>query len=113
MKKYLGLVLLALGLVVVYACDKALTTEPAQQECAINHTGTLSLTNNSTRGLDYNAVIDGINYGRVAAGTKKTFTLSIGPHLLEIRYADHAGDACSASMPTVLECQDTGLSCNG
>lgn len=109
MKKYLVLVLLALGLVFIYACEKLLPT----QECETNNTGTLSVANNSTRGLDYNIIIDGINYGTVTVGSKGTFTLPAGPHLLEIRYAGHSGDACSASMPTVLQCQNTGISCDG
>jgi len=109
MKKILVLGLLSVALVSTFACDELVP----KQECETKNTGTLSITNNSTRGLDYKIVIDGINYGRVKAGSKETFTLTAGPHLLEIRYADHAGDACSASVPTITQCQNTGLSCDG
>ena len=109
MKKYLGFSSLVLVLAFVYACDTLLPT----QECETNNTGTLSVTNNSKRDLDYNIVIDGISYGTVKVGNKGTFTLPAGPHLVEIRYAGHAGDACSASWPTVQKCQNTGISCDG
>lgn len=109
MKKVLVLGLLASALVITLACDKLLPT----QACETNNTGTLSVTNNSTRGLDYNIVIDGISYGTVKVGSKGTYTLTAGPHLLEIRYAGHSGDACSASVPTVIQCQNTGISCDG
>ena len=113
MKQLMAAGLLAFGLVVASACDKLLPTQPTKQECEINNTGTLSVTNNSKRGLDYNIVIDGISYGTVVVGSKGTYTLVAGPHLLEIRYAGHAGDACTASVPTIIQCQNTGLSCDG
>ncbi len=113
MKKMLSLGLLVLSLIFAYACEGLLPTDATKRDCEKNGTGTLSVTNNSKRSLDYAIVVDGINYGRVAVGAKKEITLSAGVHMLEIRYADHAGDACSVSFPTIIQCQNTGLSCDG
>jgi len=117
MKRILGfafLVLLVLG-TTFFSC-KMLPTEadqPTIPDCQKNHTGTLQLENRSSRGLDYNVLIDGINYGRLKVGEKKSYTLAIGAHVLEWPYADHAGDGCSVSVPTILECQTTSLYCTG
>jgi hypothetical protein len=122
MKRNLGFwfLFLVMAATIFFACKEQATTTtnptpttPAIPDCQKNHTGTLQMENRSSRSLDYTIVIDGISYGRLAVGEKKSYTLSIGSHLLEIRYADHAGDACSASAPTILECQTTSLYCTG
>jgi len=82
-----------------------------QPDCQKYHTGTLQLENRSSRSLDYNIVIDNINYGRLAHGEKKSYTLSVGNHSLQWPYADHDGNACNISYPTISECQTTSLYC--
>jgi hypothetical protein len=115
MKRILGFCFLALVIGLVFlACDNLLTPDtPTIPDCQKNHTGILKLENRSSRSLDYNIVIDGINYGRLKSGETKSYTLSIGMHVLEWPYADHAGDGCSVSAPTISECQTTSLYCTG
>jgi hypothetical protein len=85
--------------------------EALQEECARNDTGTFYIDNQSESGRAYKIIIDGINYGIVGAGNTKEWTLSAGPHLVEILFADTDRTACSLSAPTVVKCQKNGLIC--
>jgi hypothetical protein len=84
-----------------------------QDECEKNNTGTFYVTNNSQKGKAYKILIDGINYDIVGAGATKEWTLSAGPHVVQIIDAATGNAACTASVPTVIKCQKNGLSCDG
>ena len=84
------------------------TTIPA---CQANNTGTLRVENRSSRSLDYNVIIDNINYGRLKVGQMQDFTLYTGTHSLSFTWADHAGTACSGTASIYL-CQQTWLYCD-
>jgi hypothetical protein len=84
-----------------------------QDECEKNNTGTFYVTNNSQKGKAYKILIDGINYDIVGAGATKEWTLSAGPHVVQIIDAATGNAACTTSVPTVIKCQKNGLSCDG
>ncbi|MBM3285226.1 MAG: hypothetical protein FJY81_05080 [Candidatus Aminicenantes bacterium] len=90
-----------------------LSLAPACQllECERNNTGTFYIENQSQSGRAYKILIDGINYGIVGAGNTKEWDIAAGPHVVQILFADTGATACSTSVPTVIKCKKTGLSC--
>ena len=88
------------------------TTTIPIPECEKNHTGTLKLENRSQRSLDYNVIIDNINYGRLKVGEIRSFELLTGMHTLDFAWADHVGYACGQSRPQIIECQTTWIYCD-
>lgn len=80
-------------------------------ECERNNTGTFYIENQSESGRAYKIIIDGISYGIVGPGATKEWTLAAGPHVVQILFADTDKAACSTSVPTVIRCQKTGLTC--
>jgi len=85
---------------------------PVISDCEKYHTGTLKVENRSKRNLDYNIIIDNINYGRLKVNESKNFTLSVGSHTLSFAWADHVGNACGTSWPSIIECQTTWIYCD-
>lgn len=81
-------------------------------DCQIYHTGTLKVENRSKRSLDYNVIIDNINYGRLKVGEIRYFQVSVGTHSLAFAWADHAGYACGTGYPSIIECQTSWFYCD-
>lgn len=89
------------------------TPPPPKPDCEKYHTGVLRVSNNSTRNLDYDIIIDGVNQGRLAVGATKDYTLAAGQHTLDFKYSDHSQYACTTSHPYVTECQTYSIYCTG
>lgn len=106
MKKRVFFGILVVNLAFLIACESIL------EECEINNTGTFYIENASNKGKAYKILIDGINYGIVGAGQTKEWELATGPHVVQILFADTETTACSTSVPTVIKCKRTGLSCD-
>ena len=87
------------------------TTTTTIPDCQKNNTGTLRVENRSSRSLDYNVIIDNINYGRLKVGAYQDFTCLVGMHSLAFYYADHNGIACSGTA-SIFQCQMTWLYCD-
>jgi hypothetical protein len=71
---------LTVAALVFWACST--TTTPVDQltDCEKHQTGTLSVTNSSTLGLDYEIILDGTSQGKLAAGATAEYTVGAGPH---------------------------------
>ena len=102
----------ALGVILLFAgCSKEATapttpTPPAKiiPDCEKYHTGTLKVENRSKRNLDYDIILDNVNYGRLKVGESRNFTVLAGAHTLDYKYSDHSGYACSGAKPQIIEC---------
>ena len=87
------------------------TTTTSIPACEKNRTGTLRVENKSTRNLDYNVIIDNINYGRLKVGERREFELLTGMHTLVFAWADHVGNACGGTA-SIYVCEMTWLYCD-
>ncbi len=114
---FMGGVLLILVSTIFFSCANSTPTTPTPPptvpDCEKYHTGVLHVSNQSSRGLDYDIIIDGVNYGRLTVGAAKDYTLAAGQHSLDFKYSDHNSYACSTSWPYVTECQTTSIYCTG
>jgi len=108
-------VLLILVPIIFFSCDNSTPTTPPTPtpDCEKYHTGILHVSNQSSRGLDYDIIIDGINQGRLTVGASKDFRVAAGSHTLDFKYSDHDSYACSRSYPNVIECQTYSIYCTG
>jgi len=100
-------------------CSKKEATTPTSTtpptvipDCQKYHMGTLKVENRSKRSLDYNIIIDNVNYGRLKVGEIRSFEVSVGSHTLAFAWADHVGYACATSWPSIIECQTTWIYCD-
>jgi hypothetical protein len=118
MKKLPILFFFLIAMTFFLCCGKDQPTTPTTPppppipDCQKYHTGTLKVENRSKRNLDYNVLIDNINYGRLKVGEIRYFEVSVGSHTLAFPWADHDGYACSTSWPSILECQTTWIYCD-
>lgn len=122
MKRLPILIFFFMAMMLFIVCSKNATTPTTPTtptpppkvtpDCEKYHTGTLKVENRSKRNLDYNVIIDNINYGRLKVGEIKNFELSVGSHSLGFAWADHAGNACSTSWPSIIECQTNWIYCD-
>jgi hypothetical protein len=115
---FLVLCVLLLSLIFYFACNNSTpttptTTQPSIPDCQKYHTGVLRVQNKSARGLDYDIIIDNINYGRLVVGASRDFTLNAGSHILDFKYSDHESYACQRSYPSIIECQTLTVWCEG
>ncbi len=108
-----GIVLLASAFLVLWACSTATTPLDQLTDCQKHQTGTLSVTNGSTLGLDYEIVLDGTSQGVLASGATKEFTIGAGPHNVVFRYNGTTTYACATRYFQIIECQTTAISCTG
>lgn len=112
---FMGGVLLILVPTIFFSCGNSTPTTPtpATPDCEKYHTGVLRVSNQSSRGLDYDIIIDGVNQGRLTVGATKDYTLAAGQHTLDFKYSDHSSYACLTSWPYITECQTTSIYCTG
>jgi hypothetical protein len=104
---------LTVAALVFWACST--TTTPVDQltDCEKHQTGTLSVTNSSTLGLDYEIILDGTSQGKLAAGATAEYTVGAGPHNVVYRYFGTTQAACSTAYFQITQCQKTSISCSG
>jgi len=108
-----GAVLLAATALVFWACSSTTTPLDQLSDCQRHQTGTLSITNSSTLGLDYEIILDGTSQGKLAAGTTREFTVGAGPHNVVFRYYETTNYACATRYFQITECETTSISCSG
>jgi hypothetical protein len=112
---FMGGVLLILVPTIFFSCANSTPTTPTPTvpDCEKYHTGVLRVSNQSSRGLDYDVIIDGVNQGRLTVGATKDYTLAAGQNSLDFKYSDHDSYACTKSYPYVTECQTYSIYCTG
>lgn len=79
--------------------------------CETNVTGRITIQNTGTQLLT--AVLNGINQGNVNTGSSLDVDLPPGPYLLEIKYANGGGDACTPATVNISKCSTQTVSCAG
>lgn len=101
MKKVTSVFFLLIGCIVFsLSCGKP---------CAKNK-GTLELTNKSLNTIQ-KVMINGINYGTLDPGEKKSFDLNIGEYDV-IQQGISGGTGCSAAKVNIVACETQGMSCS-
>jgi hypothetical protein len=91
----------------LFSCSEEEIINPVEG-CQSNN-GTIMITNN--HGQSIKIIMDGVNYGYIASGDTKSFSVSAGnTHTLSMRYSD-GSTACTTSHPSVGACETLYLTC--
>jgi hypothetical protein len=95
--------------------SQALPTTPYIPDCQRFHTGTLTVSNQSKTGQDYEVLIGQKSPGTLLKlGESKSFELAcLGSTPIVVQFYDlHGGILCSFWNEWLIECQTLSLSCD-
>jgi hypothetical protein len=98
---FIGVVLLTFSASISTSCDKL----------GCNGKGTLEVTNSSLSTVQ-KLMINGVNYGSLDPGEKKSVDLTPGPYVWQL-VGISGGTGCSAAEVNITECQTSTFKCSG